>query len=77
MKTDFVFSDKNIQAVIEDGNIESETPLFGDFLKAFVSNMPKRYAPDEDYAKALYIIDEFGGRITHHNKQEYDPDVIY
>ncbi len=35
------------------------------------------YDPDPDYTKASAIIKEFGGKITHHDEIEFDPDVVY
>jgi hypothetical protein len=39
--------------------------------------LPQPYTPDRDYSIASRVCDVMGGKITHHDKQEFDPDVIY
>ena len=68
----------NIKATIDNGKWTCNDKLFIPLLEAVPMLRQKYlYSPDPDYRKAKAIIDEFGGKITHHDKQEFDPNVIY
>jgi len=70
--------DLEIKASVNDGVWACNDDLFMPLLESVPMLRQKYYYdPDPDYTKAKAIIDEFGGRITHHDKQDYDPDVIY
>ena len=70
--------DLNIKATIEDGEWTCNDDLFIPLLESVpILRQKYYYDSDPDYTKAKSIIDEFGGKITHHDKQEFDPNVIY
>ena len=67
-----------IKASIADGVWTCNDKLFMILLESVpMLRQEYYYDPDPDYTKAKAIIDEFGGKITHHDQQEYDPDVVY
>lgn len=71
-------ADLEIKASIEDGVWSCNDKLFMPLLESVpILRQKYYYDPDPDYTKAKAIVDEFGGKITHHDIQEYDPDVIY
>lgn len=70
--------DLEITASIDEGIWTCNDKLFLPLLESVpILRQKYYYDPDPDYTKAKAIIDEFGGKITHHDIQEYDPDVIY
>jgi hypothetical protein len=45
-------------------------------VKAY-NSFPQEYTPDRDYSIAKRVCDAWGGKITHHDQVEYDPDAVY
>lgn len=68
------------KAKIEDEHWETDDPMLLGILnlctKAY-NSLPQPYTPDRDYTIASRICGKFGGRITYHDKQDFDPDAIY
>jgi len=69
--------DLDIKASIEDGTWACNDDKFLPLLESIIKEPDVFYIPDEDYYFANLAIKEFGGTITHHDEQEFDPDVIY
>ena len=71
---------KGKKATIEDERWQADDPMLLGILnlctKAY-NSLPQPYTPDRDYSIASRVCEVMGGRITHHDKQDYDPDVIY
>jgi hypothetical protein len=71
---------RGTKATIEDEQWKTDDPMLLGILnlctKAY-NSLPQPYTPDRDYTIASRVCDVMDGRITHHDKQDYDPDVIY
>jgi hypothetical protein len=69
---------KGKKATIEDE--QADDPMLLGILnlctKAY-NSLPQPYTPDRDYSIASRVCEVMGGRITHHDQIEYDPDVVY
>ena len=68
----------DIKASIDEGEWTCNDDNFLPLLEAIpILRQKYYYDPDPDYTKAMAIVDEFGGKITHHDEVEFDPDVVY
>jgi len=67
----------NIKATIKDGKWRCNESDLLFILENYTEAYSDMYAPNHDYTKAQNIVKYMGGKITHHDEVEFDPDVVY
>jgi len=67
----------NNTALCHKGKWKSSNRELENILNIQTSQNNNVYMPHPDLNIADYVISEFGGKITHHDEVEFDPDVVY
>jgi len=68
---------QGIKASVDDGIWVCNDDMFLPLLESIIKERDVFYIPDMDFYLANLAIKKFGGKITHHDEVEFDPDVVY